>query len=926
MQVLQESKGGRLILLPANNQPMASNRRLLIALIGWASIAALFAAWLVFRWGGTTMTQRVDNLGETLAAFVAAAACAVAAHRHRNRTRIAWALIGASALSWGLGQSVWSYYELVKGQQVPFPSFADLGYLGAVPFAVAGALFFPSAPSRATSLLRTILDGLLIAGSLFIISWATVLGTVYRAGSDSLAAQLISLAYPAGDVVIGTILLILASRAARANRLPFLLLTGGLIANLLADSAFAYLTTNNTYGTGNPIDVGWMAGYLLIAIAALRAASTRAAATASNDGTTGRIWLVVPYLPVAAAAVVAIAEEVLPGELDPVVFWSMMVVIGLVVIRQYLMLIDNQALNRQLEANAAQLAKSEEHFYSLVQNSSDVITVIDRAGIIQYQSGSVERILGYTPQGSVGKSFTDLVHPEDRLQVSRKIDEAINIIGPPIALECRLARADDSYCPAEVTITNLLELPAVSGLVLNTRDVSERKALEEKLTHQAFHDSLTNLPNRAAFRIHLDHALQADTDRRIAVLFLDLDDFKAVNDTLGHDTGDQLLAAVGARIASTLRPGDTVARLGGDEFAVLLKNMEDEQIAARVAERITRQLAPPFAIGGREISMQASIGIAGLVSGQEEAEELIRNADVAMYIAKSKGKARYVEYEASLASAAVERMELEHDLQVALDEKQFVLHYQPVVMLESGAVHSVEALVRWNHPRRGLLYPADFIGVAEQSGLIVELGRWVLQQAARDGRRWQVRYPSTPAMLVSVNISGRQVRPEVIKEVLDAVDAAGLDPQALILELTESVLMADTEPVAHTLQELRSHGFRLALDDFGTGYSSLGHLRDFPVDILKMDGSFVAGIGSGIADGAILRAIIGLANSLGLMTIGEGIERQEQLAALNAMGCHAGQGFYLSKPLPFDGMDALLASCIQSGNGRQLPPTWRLTA
>ncbi|TMG51362.1 MAG: EAL domain-containing protein [Chloroflexi bacterium] len=361
--------------------------------------------------------------------------------------------------------------------------------------------------------------------------------------------------------------------------------------------------------------------------------------------------------------------------------------------------------------------------------------------------------------------------------------------------------------------------------------------------------------------------------------------------------------------------------------AVLLRNMEDEQIAHRVADRITRQLAPPFALGGKEIAMHASIGIAGLVSGQEAADDLIRNADVAMYIAKSKGKARYVEYEASLASAAQDRMELEHDLRVALDEKQFVLHYQPVVMLESGAIHSLEALVRWNHPQRGMLYPASFIGVAEQSGMIVELGSWVLQQAARDGRRWQVRYPGTPAMQISVNISGRQLQnPELITEVLEAIDAAGLDPQSLILELTESVLMADTEPVAHTLQELRSRGIRLALDDFGTGYSSLGHLRDFPVDILKMDRSFVGGIGSGLADGAILRAIIGLANTLGLMTIGEGIERQEQLAALNAMGCHAGQGFYLAKPLDHDAMDDLLASCIQSGSGRQLRPNWRMSA
>src|SRR5947207_9834325 len=750
---------------------MASNRRLLIVLIGWAGFSVFFAAWLAFAWGGVTTTQRVDDIAEFVVAFLAAAGCVFAAVRHQGRTRIAWTLMGASAFAWGAGEVVWSYYELLVGQQVPFPSFADLGYLLAVPLAIAGVLYFPSAPSKATSRARTILDGLLITGSLLVISWSTVLGAVYRSGSGDLTAQLIGLAYPAGDVVIGTMLVILAARAPRSTRLPLYLLGGGLLANLLADSGFAYLTTASQYGAGSVIDVGWAAGYLLIAIAALRAASTPAL-LAAPSGPPGRVGLLLLYLSVAAAAVVAAIEEARPGDLDPVIFWTLLIVIVLVVIRQFLTLNDNLALNRALEANAAALTKGQEHFRSLVQNSSDVITLIGRDGAIRYQSASIERILGYREGQLIGKPFGDLVHPDDQTQVLRKIEEAINIVGPPIALECRLRRQDDSYCPAEVTITNLLELPAVRGLVLNMRDVSERKALEEKLTHQAFHDSLTNLPNRAAFRIHLDHALQGGgSEGRVGVLFLDLDDFKTVNDTRGHEMGDQLLVAVGARIASTLRPGDTVARLGGDEFAVLLRNMEDEQIAYRVADRIPRQLAPPFAIGGKELTMHASIGIAGLVSGQEAADDLIRNADVAMYIAKSKGKARYVEYETSLASAAQDRMELEHDLQAGLNEKQFVLHYQPVVMLESGAIHSLEALVRWNHPQRGMLYPATFIRIAEQSGMIVELGRWVLQQAARDGRRWQVRYPGSPAMQMSVNISGRQLQhPELITEVLEAID------------------------------------------------------------------------------------------------------------------------------------------------------------
>jgi diguanylate cyclase (GGDEF)-like protein/PAS domain S-box-containing protein len=903
-----------------------AHRRLWIALGIWAVFSFFFTAWLVFDWGGVQATKTFDDIGEFVTAYVAAAACAFSAVRHRHRTKTAWTLMAISAFSWGTGEVVWSYYELLLKIQTPFPSFADFGYLLAVPFAIAGVLCFPSATSRATSLARTVLDGLLIAGSLLIISWSTVLGTVYRAGTTNLLTNLIGLAYPVSDVVIGTMVVILATRTPRASRLPLFLLAGGLVANLLADSGFAYLTTTNTYGAGNPIDVGWAAGYLLIAIAALFSASTPAL-RAVMPTRPGRVGLLLPYAPVVVGALAAAIDELWPGELDGIIFWMLLAIVALVVLRQFLTLNDNLALNRQLEANAGDLKRGQEHFRSLVQNSSDVITLIARDGAIQYQSASVERILGYTEQRLVGTFFGELVHPDERTQVLRKIEEAINIAGPPIAVECRLRRDDDSYCPAEVTITNLLELPSVRGLVLNTRDISERKALEEKLTHQAFHDSLTNLPNRAAFRVSLDHALNIGGERQIAVLFLDLDDFKSVNDTLGHEVGDQLLTAVGARIASTLRPGDTVARLGGDEFAVLLRNMEDERTAVRVADRIINQLTAPFSIAGKALSIHASIGVAGLVSGQEAADDLIRNADVAMYIAKSRGKARFVEYEAKLAQVAVDRMGLEHELEVGLSEKQFVVHYQPVIMLERGAVHSLEALVRWNHPCRGLLYPADFISVTEQSDKIVELGRFVLQQATRDARRWQVRYPAMPQMQISVNLSGRQLQAaELVADVMAAVDAAGLEPQSLILELTESVLLTDHEAAVRTLQELRSLGVRLALDDFGTGYSSLGHLRDFPVDILKMDRSFVAGIGNGIADGAILRAVIGLANSLSLMTIGEGVERAEQLAALNAMGCQAGQGFYLSKPLDHDAMDELLASCIQAGTGRQLPPAWRLSA
>jgi hypothetical protein len=302
---------------------MANNRRFLIVLTGWAAFSLFFGAWLLFSWGGVTTTVRFDDIGEFVIAFLAAAACAYTAVRHQGRTRLAWGLMGTSAFAWGVGQVVWSYFELLKGQHVPFPSFADIGYLTAMPFAIAAVLCFPAAPSRAVSVARTVLDGLLIAGSFLILSWATVLGVVYRTGSDGVVGSLIGLAYPVGDVLIGTMVVILAARAPRVTRLPLYLLAGGLVANLLADSGFFYLTATSQYGAGNAIDAGWVAGYLLIAIAALRAASTPAL-KAEAEGPPGRPGLLLPYLPVVAGALVAGVEEVRPAGLDPVVFWSLL--------------------------------------------------------------------------------------------------------------------------------------------------------------------------------------------------------------------------------------------------------------------------------------------------------------------------------------------------------------------------------------------------------------------------------------------------------------------------------------------------------------------------------------------------------------------------------------------------------------------------
>jgi diguanylate cyclase (GGDEF)-like protein len=428
----------------------------------------------------------------------------------------------------------------------------------------------------------------------------------------------------------------------------------------------------------------------------------------------------------------------------------------------------------------------------------------------------------------------------------------------------------------------------------------------DSMVHQTLHDSLTGLPNRVLFLDRLEHSLDRvdRQDPSVAVLFLDLDRFKTVNDSLGHAAGDELLVAVGKRIAAYLRTGDTAARLGGDEFAILLEDSHDKSDAARLAERLTKALRESFVLQGKEVQVSASIGIA---YGRGDGEDLLRYADLAMYRAKAAGAGRYEFFEPEMGAAVVERLELEADLRHAVERDQLVLHYQPIVRLSTGAVATVEALLRWQHPTRGLVSPLDFIPLAEEIGSIVEIGGWVLREACNQAAAWQQRYPTQPPLGVSVNLSSRQLdQPGFVAEVCAALRAASLDPQTLTLEITESVLMENTEKTIERLSALKTLGVRLAVDDFGTGYSSLRYLRQFPLDTLKIPKPFVDDVGGEPEAAALARAIIQLGQSLDLVVVAEGIERASQLAELRSLGCELGQGFLLAKPRNAAGMDVLL--------------------
>ena len=550
--------------------------------------------------------------------------------------------------------------------------------------------------------------------------------------------------------------------------------------------------------------------------------------------------------------------------------------------------------------------RSSERFKSLVQNSSDIIAVLEHDLTIRYHTPSVERVLGYREDELVGVSLGGLLDESEADRLVLFLEEVHTAPGVPMPFDLRLRRKNGSACQLETVFNNLLDDPNVAGVVVTARDVTERRVLEEQLAHQAFHDSLTGLANRLLFRDRVEHALELTRrrDRMVAVLFIDLDDFKTVNDSLGHAAGDDLLIAVARRLLACLRPEDTCARLGGDEFAVMVENIAEPDAAVLVARRILDALSEPLELFGSPVEVRASVGISVGATGLTTSE-ILRNADLAMYRAKSEGKSRFALFEPSMHTQVLDRIALKSELQRSVTAGEFELHYQPIVALQSGSIVGVEALVRWRHPQRGLVFPDEFITLAEETGLILPLGRLVLGLACHQARRWQkLGYGN---LGVSVNLSAKQLASRHLpKEVVAALRGASLHPSSLTLEITESVLMLDSQGVIARLEELKSLGVKIAVDDFGTGYSSLDYLRRFPVDSLKVAKPFIDGLGSSKEQERLAAAILRIGATLRLDTVAEGIEEQIQCDVLRKLKCGYGQGYLFSRPVPAVDLESVL--------------------
>ncbi|WP_418959297.1 putative bifunctional diguanylate cyclase/phosphodiesterase [Streptomyces tritici] len=878
---------------PGAGRTLGAQLTLALTCAGYATGAAV-------GWGSPQLALVMGDFGLSAAALAAAVSCFLYGLLRDIRFRPAWLLFAFSSAMAACGNAVWGWYEVVLGQDVPGRSLADLFFLLFAPPAIVGLLVLAKKPVTRAGWVCLALDAWLIGGSLLTLSWSLALAHTTHFQGESVAQAALSLAYPLLDIVLVSMVLALHFRRSNANRSATNTAIAALALTVLCDALFTSPLLRESYRSGQLLDAGWFAGSLLLAYApwgVRRTAEAAAPPRPPRDRSrpvAGSLAALTPYL-AAAVCTLGILYNVVEGRrVDRVVVFTGCTVVLALVVRQGIMLLDNIALTHEL-------AQKENHFRSLVQGSSDVIMIAAPSGILRYVSPAASGVYGRDADELIGTELAALIHPDDLGAVVHEVRRflaASPADEPTTRIECRFRSGRGDWLNVESTVNR-----HQGGLIFNSRDVTERVRLQAQLRHNAEHDPLTDLPNRALFTERVRKALTGRRagDSGTAVLFIDLDGFKGVNDRLGHQAGDELLIQAARRLQESVRAGDTAARLGGDEFAALIVGDGVRDQSAReyqvheIADRLRLTLSQPYRVEGAEVRVAASIGVAfaepGITAG-----DLLRNADLAMYRAKAGGKDRVELYAPQMQAEVVRRTELAARLRSALLEGEFVLLHQPVVDLSTGRIAAVAAQARWRSAQGILFTPAEFLRVSDDTDRTAELGRWLLEEAVEQAAERARLGHRTP---VSIRLPARRLLDKSLP--LGSVEALltrhELPSGALIIELADSDPRISFDELEQRLLALRRLGVRISLDGFGSGYAAINALRRLPVDVLKLDRGLVEGVVESARLRKITAGLLRIACDLGMQSVADGVDVPEQVLALRAMGCTHGQGMAFSGPL-----------------------------
>jgi diguanylate cyclase (GGDEF)-like protein/PAS domain S-box-containing protein len=854
---------------------VAGRARVLVALA-----AVLTAVYFVLPASTNAEALRV------VAPAIAAAAVLIGIASFQPRQTLPWALLAISLAGLAASNLIWS--TLYFRQNETFPSMADAFHLmAAATLVVAMGLLGREASADDDSLGS--IETAIISIAVGLGVWLAVVEPYLADGGLPFGDRVWAVMVP----MLEALALAVALRTTIQTRLRVpapLLLASGIALLLVADVLRSLAELRDDFGPGGVVAALAIPAPLIIAAAALDPTMAQRGPSSISIRALGFgrvVWLSVAALAPLTVLLTLIVADIGTAATRALAAVCAIVVVSLALTRMWRLVATVRTLTER---------KGQDRLAAMVEHSSDVVMLVDERGLIRYASPGLASTLGHRASDWNGRSLIDLVASDDRGSAAGELQRVVDKgHGGTVKFEVSLVRVDGQRRRMEATAANLLGGDAVDGVVATFRDVTEQRNLERQLSHRAFHDELTGLANRALFLDRMDHALRVsrpNTDP-VVVLFVDLDDFKSVNDALGHGVGDQMLRAIADRIRLVAGPGDTPARLGGDEFAILLEDRGGVDRALDIAEALLRLLHEPVSLAGYDLAVLASVGVAVAAPGMTTAG-LLRDADIAMYEAKRAGKSQIKIFDPAMRLTATRHLEFRSDLGTAIERDQLRLAYQPMIDLRTGQVVGAEALLRWAHPTRGEVSPAEFIPIAERAGLIVPLGNWVMEHSIRRAARWQERGPQQ----LSVNVSALQIRaPEFVEQIRTAMHDHRLDPARVTLEITETMLVEEIESASGSLAELRDLGVRIAIDDFGTGYCSLSYLQRFPVDVVKIDRQFIHELGDVPRTSALARMILQMTAGLDVVSVAEGIERPSQLAELRSLGCDLGQGYLLSAPL-----------------------------